>query len=396
MDFKDLKVALVHDFLLYYGGAEKALEALAEMFPEAPIYTLLYDKERMRGKFTGRDIRTSFLQKFPKFLRKHHKWLLPFYPTAPETFNLREYGLVISSSGAWSKGIVTKLNTKHIAYIHSPMRFVWDYREEYLAQSQKSKIKIKKFFTRIFLSYLRIWDRLAAERPDYLIANSKYTRERIKKYYRRESIVINPPAINLESVIASKAKQSRNNTNTGIAAVATLPRNEKNSYFLIVSRLSPYKKVDLAIEAFNKLELPLVVIGEGGQEKYLRKIAGKSIKILGWQSEEKLAEYYSRARAFIFPSLDDFGITAVEAMSYGLPIVAYRHGGVREIVVEGVTGEFFNAQTPEVLADGVRRFMENEEKYDREIIKKQAEKFSAERFKKEFREYINKVINNFQ
>src|SRR4030042_5298091 len=186
------KVALIHDFLLYPGGAEKVLEVLAEMFPEAPIYTLLYDQEKMRGKFSDREIHTSFLQKFPKFLRKRYKYLLPLMPTAPETFDLRDFDLVISSSGAWSKGIVTKLNTIHIAYINSPIRFVWDYNERYV-RDQKSKIKNKIFFIRLLLSYLRLWDYEAAQRPDYLIANSKYTQERIAKYYRRESSVIYPP-----------------------------------------------------------------------------------------------------------------------------------------------------------------------------------------------------------
>jgi glycosyltransferase involved in cell wall biosynthesis len=396
-----LRIALVHDFLLYYGGAEKVLEALSEMFPEAPIYTLLYDKEKMRGKFKGKEIRTSFLQKFPRFLRKRYKYLLPFMPTAPETFNLRDFDLVISSSGAWSKGIVTKLNTIHIAYIHSPMRFVWDYREEYLRQFSNFKFQISNFILRPVLSYLRIWDRLAAERPDYLIANSRYTQSGIKKYYRRDSAVIYPPAINFTSSPqmrgGNEGGELKNSINQPLTlnSSTNLGRGGLKNYFLIVSRLSPYKKVDLAIEAFNKLELPLVVIGEGTQEKYLRKIAGKNIKILGWQNEEKLADYYQNARAFIFPACDDFGITAIEAMSYGLPVIALKKGGVREPMIEGKTGEFFDAQTPEVLADAVRRFMEKEKQYNREEIKKRAEKFLKERFKKELRNYIDRIIKNF-
>ncbi|MDR3559516.1 MAG: glycosyltransferase, partial [Candidatus Pacebacteria bacterium] len=172
LDEKKIKVALVHDFLIQFGGAERFLEALAEMFPAAPIYTILYDPEKMRGKFAGRDIRTSFFQKLPKCLRKRYKFLLPLLPTAPETFDLRDFDLVISSSGAWSKGIVTRLNTIHIAYIHSPMRFVWDYNEKYLQEERKRKFGL---FIRPLFSYFRLWDKLAADRPDYLIANSKYT-----------------------------------------------------------------------------------------------------------------------------------------------------------------------------------------------------------------------------
>jgi len=379
----ELKVALVHDFLVQYGGAEKVLESLCEMFPEAPIYTLLYDKKKMRGKFKNKEIHTSFLQKFPAFLKNRRRYLLPFMPTAPETFDLRDYDLVVSSSGAWSKGIITKLNTIHIAYIHSPMRFAWDYNGKYVNEIGKKGIH---FFIRAMLNYIRVWDRQAADRPDYLIANSEYTRERIKKYYRRNSRVIYPP---VSSVILSEVKQSEESrvNNTSYKLQAT-------SYFLIVSRLSAYKKVDLAVEAFNKLGFPLIVIGEGEQEKYLRKIAGKNIKILGWQNDETLAKYYAGARAFIFPSEDDFGITMVEAMNHGVPVIAFRKGGAKEIIQDGINGEFFNAQTPEVLADGVRRFMENEKKYNSEIIKKSAEKFSEKRFKDSFMEVVRSVISN--
>jgi glycosyltransferase involved in cell wall biosynthesis len=377
--FNHLKIAIVHDFLIQYGGAERVLEVLAEMFPEAPIYTLLYDPEKMRGKFSNREIHTSFLQKFPKFLRKRYHWLLPFFPVAPETFDLREYDLIISSSGAWSKGIVTKLNTIHIAYIHSPMRFVWDYNEKYLAEARKEKLK---FLIRPFLTYLRIWDKSAADRPDYLIANSKYTQERIKKYYRRESKVIYPPVKN------SSLSWS------DVTSDHPLPKGEedKRKYFLIVSRLSAYKKIDCVIEAFNKLELPLVIIGEGKEEKRLKTIANKNIKFPGWQLDEKLAGYYSNARAFLFPSIDDFGIAPVEAMAHGVPVLAIRKGGAIEIVEEGITGEFFNAQSPEVIADCVRRFVEKEEEYDKQAIINKAGEFSKERFINKFREHIEKIM----
>lgn len=376
----NFKVAIVHDFLVQYGGAERVLEVLCEMFPEAPVYTLLYDKEKIRGKFQGREIHTSFLQKFPRFIRKRYRYLLPLMPIAPETFDLREYDLVISSSGAWGKGIVTKLDTIHIAYIHSPMRFVWDYNERYihetysLAYRQTGMKHVTSFFTRIILSYLRLWDYEAAQRPDYLVVNSKYTKERIKKYYRRESEVIYPPAFSELGI---------RNYESGI-----------KNYFLVVSRLSPYKKVDLVVEAFNKLELPLVIIGEGEQYEYLKKIAKNNIKILGWQSDEKIVEYYANARAFIFPSEDDFGLTAVEAMNHGVPVIAYRKGGAAETVVEGATGEFFDAQTPEVLADGVRRFIEKENSYNKQAIINRAGEFGKERFIRELNEFISRIMNH--
>jgi glycosyltransferase involved in cell wall biosynthesis len=374
----NMKVALVHDFLIQYGGAERVLEVLTEMFPEAPIYTLLYDKEKMRGKFAGKVIVTSFLQKFPKCLRKRYQFLLPLFPTAPEAFDLRDFDLVISSSGAWSKGIVTRLNTIHIAYIHSPMRFVWDYNEKYLKEDRRGKLG---FLVRPYLSYLRVWDRMAADRPDFLIANSQYTQARIKKYYRRDSQVIYPPAY----VKTSAGKPVNHESH--------ITKHEANSgkYFLIVSRLSAYKKIEQVIEAFNKLQLPLVIVGEGRQDRYLRSIAKENIKFLGWQPNEKLAEIYAGARAFIFSGIDDFGIAPVEAMNYGVPVIALNKGGIKEIVDEK-SGVFFEVSTPEIIADGVRRFIENEKGFDKENIKNKAREFSKERFVKELSEYIDKVI----
>jgi glycosyltransferase involved in cell wall biosynthesis len=307
---------------------------------------------------------------------------LPFFPVLPETFDLREYDLVISSSGAWSKGIVTKLDTVHIAYIHSPMRFVWDYNERYLKENKKGI----SFFARFVFNYLRVWDRMAADRPDYLIANSYYTQKRIAKYYRRESQVIYPPVEIKSQIPNPKSQTNRNDQNPNIET--------GESYFLVVSRLSPYKKVDIAVEAFNKLGLSLIVIGAGKQEKYLRKIAQPNVKILGWQDEKTVSQYYENALGFIFPAEDDFGIAPVEAMLHGVPVIAYRKGGVCETVQEGITGEFFDAQTPEVLADGVRRFMINKDKYDRDTIKRRGEEFSRERFEKEIREYIEKLMQN--
>lgn len=400
-----IKVALVHDFLNQYGGAERVLEVMSEMFPEAPIYTLLYDPAKMRGKFKGKKIHTSFLQKFPHFFRKRTRWFLPFLPVAPETFDLRDFDLVISSSGAWTKGIITRLNTIHIAYIHSPMRFVWDYNESYLKDDRKEKIA---FLIRPVLNYLRIWDRAAADRPDHLIANSNYTKERIRKYYRRDSVVIYPPAFVPQSGTsagkpaliqqgeASSYAKASEDKSADKPASGESQNDEDNDkkYFLIVSRLSAYKKIEPVIESFNKLGLPLVVAGEGNQEKYLRKIAGKNIKILGWQPDKKLEELYRGARAFLFPGVDDFGIAPVEAMSRGIPVLAIRKGGAKEIVEEGKTGEFFDAATPEVIADCVRRFIGKEGEYDRKYIIDQAERFSKERFIREFREYIARIIPN--
>ena len=397
MENKKFKIALVHDFLVQSGGAEKVLFELCQMYPEAPIYTLLYDKEKMDTMFAEREIRTSYLQKLPKFLRRNYRWLMPFFPVVPETFDFRDFDLVISSTGAWSKGIVTKLNTLHVSYVHSPMRFVWDYNDRYLKEIGKKKMS---FFIRILFNHIRTWDFLAAQRPEFLIANSLYTQKRIEKYYRRNSVVIYPPVgSNFESTDYSSISNFESNLNEKKSKIKTLEIQSKfkiqnSKFFLVVSRLSAYKRVDVAVEAFNKLGLPLVVIGEGEQKKHLRKIAKENVKILGWQSEQVVEKYFQNARAFVFPTEDDFGIAPVEAMSFGLPVIAYRKGGVLETVEEGVCGEFFDAQTPEVLADGVRRFMKNEEKYDREVIKKTAQQFSKERFRREIREYMDKISNS--
>lgn len=371
---KDLKVALVHDFLVDFGGAERVLEVMCEMFPEAPIYTLLYDKEKMDGRFAGKTIRTSFLQKFPRFLRRRKKWLLPLMPVAPETFDLRDFDLVLSSSGAWSKGIVTRLDTTHISYVHSPMRFAWDANGEYL--DQQGKGGAIKLCARWLLNYIRVWDKVAADRPDFLVANSKYTQRRIAKYYGRDSIVIYPPVCRGETP-----------TNTEMEPL------QAKDYFLVVSRLSPYKKIDAVVEAFNKSGLPLVVIGGGQQEKYLRSIAKENVKILGYRADGEVARYYAGARAFVFAGVDDFGMAPVEVMAYGVPVVALRRGGIKEVVVEGETGEFFDDATPESVADGVRRLIGNEGAYDKQAIIGRAKEFSKEIFIAKMEEYIRGVMN---
>ena len=383
-----MRMAIVHDFLVNPGGAERVLKVISDMYPEAPIYTLLYDREKMGKMFKGRKIFSSYLRRFPKFLRKRYQWLMPFFPVIPETFDLREYDLVISSSGAWSKGIVTKLDTIHVAYIHSPMRYVWDSNATHLKEKKK-----ESFFIRFFFSYFRIWDRLAADRPDHLIANSEYTRQRIRKYYRRDSQVIYPPVSTNFQPALPKLQQAELRPENKIQDTTAGYEVPDTEYFLVVSRLSPYKKVDLAVEVFNKLGLALIVIGEGEQLEYLKKIAAPNVRILGWQSDAHITRYYKGARAFIFPCEDDFGMTAVESMQQGVPVIAYRAGGVVETVQEGVTGEFFGSQTVEVLADAVSRFVEHEKQYDRQVIRKRGQDFSKEVFQRKFQAFIDACLD---
>lgn len=370
-----MKVALVHDYLIRFGGAERVLLELSKMFPEAPIYTFLYDEEKMAVWFPAERIRVSFLQKFPEFLRRRHKYLLPFLPFAPETFDLREFDLVISSSSAFAKGVITRPKTIHINYCHNPARFLWDYNFEYLKEQHLGNWR--RPIVKLVLNYLRLWDRAASQRVDYFIANSKATAERIKKQYRRQAKVIYPPVeiANGESLTANS-------------------KNSDNSYFLIVSQLTPYKKIDIAVEAFNKLELSLIIIGEGPHKIYLQKIARSNIKILGWQPDEAVSKYYKNCLAFILPGEEDFGIAAVEAMKYGKPVLAFKAGGALETILPGMTGEFFEAPVAEVLADGVRRLRENLARYSPLVIRKWAEKFSAERFRREMMEFIGELGYN--
>lgn len=369
------KVALVHDFLVAYGGAERVLQALAEMFPEAPIYTLLVNPLLVEGRFKDRDIRTSWLSKLPKFLKKRYRFFLPFFPVAVESFDLRDFDLVISSSGAWSKGIVTRLNTKHIAYLHSPMRYAWDYHEEYLSELGGSPAGGGKLhiFTRMLMSYLRVWDRQAAERPDAILSNSQFTQIRVKKYYRRESTVVYPGAL----ALFEKTRR--------LLSHETKPVRE---HFLIVSRLTRSKKVERAIEAFNKLGFPLVIVGDGPERARLQSQAEKNIRFVGFQSDEELARLYISARAIIFPSEEDFGMVAAEALSFGTPVIAYEYGGIREILYPGKTGELFHAQTPEIIAEGVRRFLQHEGQYDEAAMKESVAHLTKENFQSGIRKFL--------
>jgi glycosyltransferase involved in cell wall biosynthesis len=386
---REPKIALVHDFLVSPGGAERVLKVLADMYPEAPIYTLLHDPEVVGGFLAGRDIRTSFVQKFPRWLWRRYRWLAPLYPSAIEAMDLRDFDVVISSSGAWSKGIVTRLHTKHIAYIHSPMRFVWDYNERYLQERRGGRQGI---FARAMTSWLRIWDAQAADRPDILVANSKYTQDRIEKYYRRSSEVLYPP-ITMQVACAPgdiecALRDTRKATNPSSPALGALG---KEDYFLLVSRLTKAKRADIVVEAFNKLDLPLIVVGRGSELESLRTIARPNVRLVGWRSDEEISRLYRGAEAVVFPSEDDFGLVAAEALAYGTPVIAYASGGVREIVTEGVTGELFLDQTAEVLADGVRRFLERRGRYDTQAMHETVKRFNRPRFEQRIRELVAKV-----
>lgn len=362
-----MKVALVHDFLLKLGGAERVLKSLADIFPKAPIYTLLYDEKETGKVFPPERVKTSFLQEYPKILRSRHRLLTKQMPRAMEEMDFDEYDLVISSSSAFAHGLVTSLKTKHLCYCHSPMRYAWDWSAEYREENKISGLKALLYA--YLMKYLREWDRIAADRPDAYIANSRNVQGRLKKYYSADSEIIYPP------VDTSRFKTHADHSN----------------YFLIVSTLTPYKKVDLAVQMFNKIGRRLVIIGEGPHKSYLQNIAGDNIDFLGFKSDEVVKEYMENCRALIFPGEEDFGIAPVEAMACGKPVLAFGRGGATESVVSGKTGEFFFEPTVESMEDGLARLMYNERYYRPHTIRRHALQFSPEVFEKKIKGKIRKM-----
>jgi glycosyltransferase involved in cell wall biosynthesis len=359
-----MKIAFVHDFLLRLGGAERVLKSLMDMYPDAPVYTLLYDEAAVGEVFPRNRVITSKLQKWPRFIPGMHKLMFPFMPGAIEDFDFSGYDIVVSSSNAYAHGIITNLETTHICYTHSPMRYAWDYTHQYL-RDQKLGLLGEAVVSRL-LHKVRIWDFLAADRVDIHIANSKTVQNRIQKYYRKESQIITPP-VNTERF-------------------APHPKHE--GYFLMVSSLTPYKRIDLAIEVFNKLGKRLVIIGQGNDETRLRRLAGPHIDFLGYKEDEVVKEYMENCRAFIFPGEEDFGIAPVEAMACGKPVLALRKGGLVETMIEGVTGQFFDEQTVESMEGGLTQLLINEKDYDAETIAKHAQQFSEKNFQKAMKAVI--------
>ncbi len=357
-----MKVALVHDYLNQMGGAERVVLAFHELFPEAPLYTSIYDPKRVDAAFQQIDIRTSFMQRLP-FVKKHHQPFLPLYPFAMERLDLRGYDLILSSSSAFGKGVITKPGTMHICYCHTPMRWCWNY-DEYVEREQLGKLA--RGVLPFLITWLRVWDQTTAMRVDHFIANSPAVADRIQKYYRREAVVIPPP------VDASRFLFD--------------PTTQPEDYFLVVSRLMPYKRIDLAIQACNRLQLPLVIIGSGRDEQRLQKMAGPTIRFLGRLSDAEVLHYYTHCRAFILPGEEDFGITPLEAQASGRPVVAYSAGGALASVIDGVTGTFFQEQTVESLAATLAAF--DETRYDPQIIREHALEFDKPRFHRRILQFI--------
>lgn len=358
-----MNIALVHDYLIQDGGAERVLKAFHETWPQAPIFVLLHDRNKMRGAWDGADVRTSFLQAWPFALQKY-KWLMPLMPLATEHHDLRDFDVVLSSTSAFAKGVITRPDAEHVCYCHTPTRYLWSDTHSYVNELGLPS-PIKKLVPSM-LSRIRTWDRLSADRVDRFVANSKTVQTRIAKYYRRPSDVIYPPV--------------------DTASFSIAPKTE--NYYVAGGRLVAYKRFDVVVRAFNKLGIPLKIFGEGPELAALKKTARPNIEFVGKVNDATKAELYSKAIAYIHPQEEDFGITAVEAMAAGRPVIAYRKGGATETVVEGVTGEFLEEQTWEELGNTVIRFAP--ERYVPAVVRSHAKKYDVEKFKEDIRAYVER------
>lgn len=364
-----MKVALVYDRVNTWGGAERVLLALHQLFPQAPLFTSVYHPERS-GWAKDFMINKSFLQHLP-FASRHHEFLPLLMPLAFESFDFDGYDLVISVTSESAKGIVTKPGTKHICYCLTPTRYLWSGYETYFPQ------KSFRLLTKPAVSALRKWDKYAAKRPDVMIAISEEVRGRIKKYYERDSFVIYPPV-----TLASSGER-----------LAASVKRKKGHYFLLVSRLSKftkYKRVDLAIESFNELQLPLKIIGSGSWKDELKEKAKQNIEFVGKVTDIELEQYYQNSKALIFPGFEDFGLVMAEAQQYGKPVIAFGNGGAREIVIHENTGILFGKQTKKSLMQAIKKF--SRFSFDEVAIAKNAQRFALKRFQKEFLDIVKKIV----
>jgi len=362
---ENMNIALVHDWITSTAGAERVILDLSGIYPKAPIYTSVFEKEKTQG-FEEKDVRTSFLQKY-KIIRKKRELLVPLVYFAFENIDLSSYDLVISNTTGGSKALILKPEAIHICYCHTPPRYLW-----YPNLDPRSSKGSFRFLRNWSKSWLMEWDLASSKRPDYYIANSINVQKRIKDIYNIDSKIIYPPV----DVEKFKPKTIEN----------------PDDYYLFVSRLVGYKRCDLVVDAFNELGLPLKIIGSGPEKKRLVKKANKNVEFLGFVSDDEMVRYYQKAKAFVFAAEEDFGIVPVEAMAAGRPVIAFGVGGVLETVSEGLSGTFFKSQTPESLIEAIKKF--DASKFDSRKIIEYAEKFSKERFKKEFAQYVQEIIKS--
>ncbi len=363
-----MKIALIHDYLSQDGGAERVLKAMHEIWPEAPIFVLFHDQKKI-NYFNKDRIHESFLSKLP-FIHSHFQWYLPFMPLATEKYHLEDFDVILSSTSSFAKGVIVKPDTLHVSYCHTPPRYLWSNTHEYVAELKYGQII--KFALPGIIHKLRMWDKMSADRVDHFIANSKTVQRRISKYYRRDSEVIYPPVDTDLFQISEKI----------------------DDFFLAGGRLVPYKKIDLIIKTFNRLQKPLKIFGVGPEYARLKNMAKKNIKFLGRISDEEKAKLMSTAQAFIHPQIEDFGITPVESMAAGRPVIAFSTGGATETVYHNETGIFFHKQNWETLFETLLSF--NPQNWDSQKIREYALQFKTENFKNNLTNMVKSRLEEFQ
>lgn len=375
-EISSLKVALVTDSMIAKGGSDRNIDSIFKIFPKADIYTAIFNEESYKD--LENEVYTTFLQKsfYRKFLKNHHNFLTPW---AFEILDLREYDIVISVSAGSAKGIITTMEQLHICYLLTPPRTYWDKERSF--RTSKLKFLINSLVP-FFSTFYRMWDYAAAQRIDEIVVISKFIQKKVKHRYNRNAVVINP------GILDFWLGDSHQNLND------LIPKSFKKEYYLVVSRLYDYKRIDWAIKACKKANKKLVIVGDGPDYKYLKKIAGKSkdILFLGYITDEQLKAVYANATAFIFPGIEDFGLVPVEAMACGCPVLAYNYGGVTETVIEGKTGDFFSSI--EELASLLKDFKKNS--FDGKTLQARAKEFTEERFLKEFSSYVGKAYEQFR
>lgn len=355
-----MNIALVHDWLNQMGGAENVLEALVDLYPAAPVFTSMYWPQVMPDEYRQWDIRTSFMDRLP-LVKRHHQPFLPLYPLAFESFDLSEHDLVLSNKSGFCHGVLVGPETLHICYCLAPTRYLWDLTR----YAQREGIgRVGRALLQPVTSYLRLWDRLAADRVDHFIAISKTVQRRIARYYGRESVIIYPP----------------------VEVDRYEPASQTDDFYLVVSRLIPYKRVDLAVQALSQLDRPLVVVGDGRDRAKLEALAGPTVTFTGRLPDTQTADLMARCRAFIFSGEDDFGIAPVQAMAAGRPVIAFAAGGALDTIVEGETGLFFHQPAVEPLKAAVERFETLAFQPGR--IRRHAEQFSRSIFEEQIRAFI--------
>jgi glycosyltransferase involved in cell wall biosynthesis len=373
-----MKLAIVHDYLNQMGGAERVLLVLHELYPDAPIYTSIYAPDRVDPAFRRMDIRASFMQRLP-LVHTHHQAFLPLFPFAFESLDLRAYDVVLSMSSGWAKNVLTRPETCHICYCLTPMRFGWNFNE-YVAREPVAGWQRAALMP--IMTALRLWDVAGANRVDYFAAISTVVARRIRKFYRREATVIYPPVDTSRYAYGAADAAEQPNGRVG------------DGYVLVVSRLVPYKRVDLAIEACNRLKLPLKILGDGRDRPRLERMAGPTVEFLGFVDEATKRRYLHGCRAFIFPGEEDFGIAPLEAMAAGRPVVAYAAGGALDTVIDGQTGVLFAEPSAEALAAALERALACS--WDRTAVAAHAARFSVETFKTQLSGFVAAKVAEFR